>query len=406
MVRWVIFFVFAFLVEWYTFQAVRTAFDNKWITRGYLLISLIAFSYLVYSFTKFDRTVGQNGQTLITLGLFLLIYIPKLIVAFFLLGEDVLRVFVGTYQYFTQSKTSTAFLPGRRRFLSLLALGTAAVPFSSLIYGIFQGRYNFKVIRQQLFFNDLPKEFDGFTLLHISDIHSGSFDNPDKIKYGIDLINEQDFDALVFTGDMVNTHASEMEDWYEIFSGIKSPEFGKYSVLGNHDYGEYVDWPSAEHKLANFEAIKNIHPKIGFNLLLNEHVKLKKKNAEINLVGVENWGRGFKQVGDLNKASNNLNPDDFKILLSHDPSHWDLEVKNHPLNFQLTLCGHTHGMQFGIEIPGFIKWSPVQYVYKYWAGLYEELGRFVYVNRGFGYHAYPGRVGIWPEITLIELKKK
>lgn len=404
--RWIIFFVFAVIVEWYSYQAVRTAFDNKWVQRFYLLVSLVALAYIIYSFTKFDRSQGQTSQTLITLGLFLLIYIPKLVISIFLLGEDILRVFVGVYQQMTQTNTSSTFLPGRRRFLSTLALGIAAIPFASIVYGIFQGRFNFRVIRQQIFFDDLPEEFDGFTLMQLSDIHSGSFDNREKIQYGIDLVNEQKFDLLLFTGDIVNTHAREMDLWMEMFSKIKTPEFGKYSVLGNHDYGEYVDWPSENDKLENFEAIKAIHPKLGFKLLLNEFLKIRKGNAEINLVGVENWGRGFKQVGDLKKASSGLSKEDFKILMSHDPSHWELEVKKHPLNFQLTLSGHTHGMQFGIEIPGVFKWSPVQYVYKQWAGLYQEFGRYVYVNRGFGYHAYPGRVGIWPEITLIELKKK
>lgn len=404
--RWIFFLIIALVVEWYAYQAVRTVFENRWVTRLYILFSVFAFAYLVYSFNKFDRTAGQTSQTLFTLGVFLLVYIPKLIIALFLVGEDILRIFVGTYQYFTQPRENSAFMPGRRRVLSMLAMGIAAIPFTSLLYGIFQGRYNFKVIRQTLFFKDLPEEFDGFTIMHISDIHCGSFDNPDKIKYGIDLINEQDFDTIVFTGDLVNTHASEMDDWLDMFSEIKSPRFGKYSVLGNHDYGEYVEWPTPAAKAGNFEGIKSIHPKIGFNLLLNENVKLKKGNAEINLVGVENWGRGFKQLGDIRKASVGLGPEDFKILLTHDPSHWDMQVKSHPMNFQLTLCGHTHGMQFGIEIPGFVKWSPVQYVYKYWAGLYRELGRYIYVNRGFGYHAYPGRVGIWPEITLIELRKE
>ncbi|SMC68068.1 hypothetical protein SAMN06296427_105278 [Moheibacter sediminis] len=404
--RWLLFFLFAVIVEWYSFQAVRTAFDNKWIQRIYLLFSFVALAYIIYSFTKFDRNTGQNANTLFTLGLFLLIYIPKLVISLFLLGEDILRLFVGTYQHFTQSKPAEAFLPERRRFLSTLALGIAAIPFASIIYGIFQGRYNYKVIKQQVFFDDLPDEFDGFTLMQLSDIHSGSFDNPEKIKYGIDLINEQDFDLFVFTGDLVNTHGSEMDNWVELFSLIKKPEFGKYSVLGNHDYGEYVIWPSDNDKTLNFEYIKGIHPKIGFNLLLNQNVKIKKGNSKISLIGVENWGKGFKQAGDLKKASEGLNKEDFKILLSHDPSHWDLEVKEHPLNYHLTLSGHTHGMQFGIEIPGVFKWSPVQYVYRYWAGLYENASRYIYVNRGFGYHAYPGRVGIWPEITLIELKKK
>jgi len=406
MLRWFLFFFFASILEWYSYQAVRTSFDNKWVQRIYLVVSLLAFLFLVYSFMKFDRSNGQNHQTLVTLGLFLLIYIPKLFIAIFLLTEDVFRLFIGAYQYFSHTETSSNFFPSRRKFISRSALALAAIPFSSIIYGIFQGRFNYKVIKQPIFFDDLPDEFDGFTLMQLSDIHSGSFDHPEKIQYGIDLINEQNFDLLVFTGDIVNTHANEMDGWYEMFSKIKNPEFGKYSILGNHDYGEYVDWPSESAKQANFEAIKAIHPKIGFNLLLNENVKLKKGNSELNLIGVENWGRGFKQAGDLKKASEGLTQKDFKILLSHDPSHFDLEVKEHPLNYHLTLSGHTHGMQFGIEIPGVFKWSPVQYVYRYWAGLYENLGRYIYVNRGFGYHAYPGRVGIWPEITLIELKKK
>lgn len=404
--RWLIFLVFAVIVEWYSFQAVRTAFDNKWIQRIYLLFSFLALAYIVYSFTKFDRNVGQNANTLFTLGLALLIYVPKLLISIFLLAEDFLRIFVGIYQYLTQTKPSESFLPERRKFLSTLALGIAAIPFTSIIYGIFQGRYNYRVIKQKVFFDDLPEEFDGFTLMQLSDIHSGSFDNPEKIKYGIDLINEQDFDLFVFTGDLVNTHGTEMDNWVELFSMIKQPKFGKYSVLGNHDYGEYVTWPSDRDKILNFDYIKGIHPKIGFNLLLNQNVKIKKGNAEISLIGVENWGKGFKKAGDLKKASEGLNKEDFKILLSHDPSHWDLEVKDHPLNYHLTLSGHTHGMQFGIEIPGVFKWSPAQYVYRFWAGLYENASRYIYVNRGFGYHAYPGRVGIWPEITLIELKKK
>lgn len=406
MKRWIFFLIFAVIVEFYAYQAVKTAFDNKWVQRIYLLVSFFALAFLIYSFLKFDRNVGQTSQTLITLGLFLLIYIPKLFLTLLLLTEDIFRLFIGAYQYFSHSETSSGFLPERRKFISQISLAIAAIPFSSLIYGIFQGRYNYKVIKQQVFFDDLPEEFEGFTLMQLSDIHSGSFDNPEKIKYGIDLINQQDFDLLVFTGDLVNTHGSEMDNWVELFSLIKNPEFGKYSVLGNHDYGEYVTWPSDRDKILNFDYIKGIHPKIGFNLLLNQNVKLKKGNSEISLIGVENWGRGFKQAGDLKKASEGLNKEDFKILLSHDPSHWDLEVKDHPLNYHLTLSGHTHGMQFGIEIPGFLKWSPVQYVYRFWAGLYENTSRFLYVNRGFGYHAYPGRVGIWPEITLIELKKK
>ena len=210
---------------------------------------------------------------------------------------------------------------------------------------------------------------------------------------------------ILFTGDMVNTHATEMDPWIDTFKGIHNPKFGKYSVLGNHDYGEYVNWPSQQTKIQNFENIKAIHNKIDFKLLLNEHVKIKKDNQELAIVGVENWGRKFGERGDLNLASKGLTKEDFKIVMSHDPSHWDEKIQHDDNHYHLTLSGHTHGFQFGIEIPGWIKWSPVQYVYKQWAGLYENAGRYIYVNRGFGFHAYPGRVGIMPEITVIELKK-
>jgi predicted MPP superfamily phosphohydrolase len=275
----------------------------------------------------------------------------------------------------------------------------------SLIYGILEGKYNFKVIKQAIYFPDLPEAFDGFTITQISDVHSGSFDNPEKISHAIDLVNEQNSDLILFTGDIVNTHAKEMHPWIETFNKIKKHEYGKYSVLGNHDYGEYVTWPTQADKDKNFEDIKKSYGQIGFSLLLNEHTFIEKDDDRIALVGVENWGRNFKQAGDLNKASHNLTKEDFKILMSHDPSHWESEIKEHPKNFHLTLSGHTHGMQFGIEIPGYFKWSLAQYIYKQWAGLYENVGRYVYVNRGFGFHAYPGRVGIMPEITVIELKK-
>lgn len=403
--RWIFLLVFVVLLELYAFQAVKTVTKVRWVQITYVLISVSAVIFIFYQFSKFDRTVGQTPMFMLTIGVLLLVLIPKLLVSFFMLLEDVLRLLVGTKNYFGKYDNEAAFLPERRQFVSRIALGIAAIPFLSLIYGMTVGKYNFKVLRQTLFFPDLPDSFDGFTITQISDIHSGSFDNPEKISYAIDLINEQNSDLLLFTGDIVNTHATEMHPWIETFSKIQNHEFGKYSILGNHDYGEYVDWKSAEAKDKNFEDIKDLHRQIDFKLLLNENVKIKKGADEIAVVGVENWGIKFKKVGDLNKASENLNKEDFKILMSHDPSHWDAEVKEHPKHFHLTLSGHTHGFQFGIEIPGFFKWSPVEYVYKQWAGLYENLGRYIYVNRGFGFHAYPGRVGIMPEITVIELKK-
>lgn len=400
----IIFFILA-LVEVYSFQAIKTITRSKPILLVYLVVSISAILFIVYQFTKFDRSVGQTKMTMITLGLLLIVLIPKLILTFFMLLEDVFRVFSGIITHFVGDKDNGDFLPERRKFISQLALTLAAIPFTSLLYGMTKGKYNFKVIHQPIFYPDLLDDFDGFKITQISDVHSGSFDDEEKIKYAIDLINQQEADMILFTGDIVNTHATEMHPWIEIFKGIKSYPFGKYSVLGNHDYGEYVTWSSQKEKDENFQAIKNLYGQIDFKLLLNEHTKIKKGNSEIALIGVENWGKNFKQAGDLNKASEGLTKEDFKILMSHDPSHWEYEVKNHEKHFHLTLSGHTHGLQFGIEIPGFFKWSPVEYVYKQWAGLYENLGRYVYVNRGFGFHAYPGRVGIMPEITVFELKK-
>lgn len=405
MIRLLFFIAFVLLIEVYAFQAFRTLSKIKWVQYSYVLLSILILAFIVYSFTQFNRSVGQTPKTLFTLGLVLIVYIPKIILTLVMFGEDFYRIISGTISHFLGNTNQSSFLPERRKFVSQIALGVAAVPFLSLLYGMTKGKYNFKVIKQTLFFSDLPDSFDGTTITHISDIHSGSFDNPEKIQYAVDLINEQNSDMVLFTGDIVNTHATEMHPWVDTFKKIHNPKFGKYSVLGNHDYGEYIDWPTEKEKVDNFEAIKDLHRQIDFKLLMNENVKLKNGTDEIAVVGVENWGKSFKKAGDLVKASNGLNQNDFKILMSHDPSHWEYEVKNHEQNFHLTLSGHTHGLQFGIEIPGFMKWSPVQYVYKQWAGLYENLGRYVYVNRGFGFHAYPGRVGIWPEITVIELKK-
>lgn len=406
-IRFIIICGLFLFIEFYSFQAVRTLIKLRWLLISYQIISLLLFIFVIYSFTQFDRSVGQTKQTMFTMGLMLLVYVPKIVITLVLLGEDIFRAGVGIVNYFIENPNTTtnSVIPSRRKFVSQLAVGLAAVPFLSLIYGIFEGRYNYKVFKQTVFFPDLPDAFDGFRITQISDVHSGSFDNPEKISYAIDLVNEQNSDMILFTGDIVNTHATEMHPWLETFNKIKEPKYGKYSVLGNHDYGEYVTWPSEEKKEENFEAIKKLYGQIGFQLLLNEHTYIQKGDDKIALVGVENWGHNFKKAGDLNKASQNVHQDDFKVLMSHDPSHWEYEIKNHSKNFHLTLSGHTHGMQFGIEIPGYFKWSLAQYVYKQWAGLYENAGRYVYVNRGFGFHAYPGRVGIMPEITVIELKK-
>jgi hypothetical protein len=403
--RLLVFLLVFAIIETYAFQAFKTLVKNKTFLWAYAVLSLVLLLYIIYGFTQFDRSVGQTPSSLRTMGLMLLVYVPKILITLILLGEDVFRILIGVVNHFVDYNNEATFLPSRRKFVSQVGLGLAAIPFLSLIYGIFEGKYNFKVIKQAIFFPDLPDAFDGFTITQISDVHSGSFDNPDKIEYAIDLINQQKTDLILFTGDIVNTHAKEMHPWITTFNKIENHPFGKYAVLGNHDYGEYVTWKTKEEKAENFEAIKELYGQIGFNLLLNEHTFIEKEGQKIALVGVENWGHNFKQAGDLNKAGAGLTKNDFKILMSHDPSHWEHVVKSDPNHYHLTLSGHTHGMQFGIEIPGYFKWSLAQYVYKQWAGLYENLGRYVYVNRGFGFHAYPGRVGIMPEITVIQLKK-
>jgi predicted MPP superfamily phosphohydrolase len=284
-------------------------------------------------------------------------------------------------------------------------MGIAAIPFISILYGITKGKYNFKVLKYTLYFDDLPTAFDGYQISQISDIHSGSFDNKEKIKYAVDLVNDQASDVIMFTGDLVNSESKEMRPWQSTFSKLKASD-GVFSILGNHDYGDYTRWPSDQAKAENFQELLDIQKEMGFDLLRNESRFIEKEGERLAIIGVENWGKGFKQKGDLALASSKVDSNDFKILLSHDPSHWQYEVVKDPNHYHLTLSGHTHGMQFGIEIPGIIKWSPIKWRYKYWAGIYEKAGQYINVNRGFGFLAFPGRVGIWPEISVITLKKR
>lgn len=400
--RWIIFVIIYIVLDLYAYQAFKTITRHSWIYFIYLALSLGVLGYLLYQFNVPEKE-GLTGARSYAIGFFLAFFVPKLILFILLFGEDLVRLVVSGFQKL--ARTNEAYsLPSRRKFVSQIALGIAAIPFASLLYGMYQGRYNYKVLKYVLHFDDLPEAFDGYRITQISDIHSGSFDNAEKIKYGIDLINEQQSDAIMFTGDLVNNTASEMQPWKKMFASLSAPD-GVYSVLGNHDYGDYVNWESAAAKKANLDDLKNVHREMGWNLLLDDHKKVTRGNDSIAIVGVENWGAGFKQVGDLNKAAQGLSEEEFKILLSHDPSHWQEKVKKDNKKFHITLSGHTHGMQFGIEIPGWFKWSPVQYRYEHWAGIYEEAGRFLNVNRGFGFLAYPGRVGIWPEVSVIELRK-
>lgn len=391
----------------YGFQAFRTLVRNPYIQVIYGLAFIGVLVNLYLQFNHFDRSEGINTGMGVAVGLFLAFAALGLCSGFFMLMEDVFRVVRwGISKITTTAELSAGNFPSRRKFVSQIALGLASVPFLSLLYGMYKGKYDYRVLSYTLEFEDLPDAFDGYRLTQISDIHSGSLDNKKKIEYVVDLINKQESDVVLFTGDLVNNVASEMYPWKETFGKIKAKD-GTFSVLGNHDYGDYADWSSEADKNANLEELKQIQKDMGFDLLLNENRFLEKDGQRIALIGVENWGEGgFKKAGDLESAIKDVKASDFKILMSHDPSHWEHQVINHPYHYHLTLSGHTHGMQFGVEIPGMVRWSPVQYRYKYWAGIYEVAGQYINVNRGLGFIGYPGRVGIWPEVSVIELRKK
>ncbi|SDE02797.1 hypothetical protein SAMN05216464_103386 [Mucilaginibacter pineti] len=374
----------------YFFQAVKTLTDNPFIHTAYRLIDFILIGGMIA--VIFLRRSGKTAQSLIAalMAFMLLTFVPRLFSLPVLLIEDITRFFRG--------------IPMRALWVSELTMALAAVIFLVVLFGITRGRHFYRVRRETLFFPDLPEAFDGFTITQLSDIHSGSFSSNTGVQKGLDLVNAQASDLVLFTGDLVNNKASEMDRWITAFSKLTAA-YGKFSVLGNHDYGDYVRWESETEKQDNLVRLKQVHGDIGFRLLLNQFISIKKDGQAINLIGVENWGKGgFHKYGDLGKAAAGLPEDSFNILMSHDPSHWDAVTLGHHQHIHLTLAGHTHGMQFGIELFGF-KWSPIKYIYKQWAGLYEQAGKYLYVNRGFGFLGLKGRIGMWPEVAVITLKR-
>ena len=374
----------------YFYQAVQTLVSSSALLWCYWLIDLLVMGGIVA--VIFGQRGSRLQQTLIgwLMGLMLLTFIPRLFSLPFLIVEDITRLFRG--------------FPPRTFWVSELTLATAAVLFLIVLFGITRGRHFYRVRRETIYFPDLPEAFDGFTITQITDVHSGSFTNPVGVQKGLDLVNAQHSDVILFTGDLVNNQASEMARWVPAFAALKAP-MGKFSVLGNHDYGDYIQWETPEAKRANLARLKQVHAEIGFRLLLDEAITLQRGGQSITLLGVENWGKGgFHQYGDLKKATAGVPDDTFKILMSHDPSHWEGVTLAHHQRIHLTLSGHTHGMQFGIDLFGF-KWSPIKYVYKQWLGLYKNQGRFLYVNRGFGFIGLKGRIGMWPEVAVITLKR-
>jgi uncharacterized protein len=333
-------------------------------------------------------------------------FFAKVLASVFFLVDDLRRLvqWAVTKIFFRNTEGESEVSEGISRsvFLSWLGIGIGGTLISSLIYG-FSNKYNYHIRHIPLSYSNLPPAFKGLKIAQISDIHSGSFDNKKAVEKGVQRILDLNPDLILFTGDLINDRATEMFGYEEVFAKLKAP-LGVFSTLGNHDYGDYVKWPTDEARDQNIENLKKIQTGMGWRLLMNEHVVLEKDGQEIALIGIENWSAKarFPKHGKMSEAYPGAEKYPFKILMSHDPSHWDAEVKPKYGDIDLTLAGHTHGMQFGIEIPGF-RWSPVKYVYDEWAGLYESGKQKLYVNRGFGFIGYPGRVGILPEITLIEL---
>ena len=394
-------FIIYFLLTFYASRSLKTLKVPRWVEWLFWLITIGVVIHLLYHWFCRGKVVWSAPQQYAIAGLLTWLIIC-LFVTLPLLLEDITRLIKAIFR----KPTNAPRIPSRRKFVSTLGWGLAAIPFASILYSIFKGKYNYKVWKYTLYFDNLPKAFDGYRITQISDIHCGSFDNYEKIRYGVDLINSQKSDVILFTGDLVNNLANEVHNWKSLFATLQAPD-GVFSIMGNHDYGDYSSWETPEAKQQNLEHLFQLQKQMGWQLLLNEHCYLERNGEKIALIGVENWGHGrFSKYGDLNKAMEGVNTEDFKILMSHDPTHWQEVVLPENKDIQLTLSGHTHGMQCGIEIPGWLKWSPSQYIYKDWGGIYEEGGKYLNVNRGFGYHAFPGRLGVWPEITVIELKTK
>lgn len=409
---WLLMAGFMILLDFYVFQVVRSVsqaagpktrsviFISYWTLSILALLVLFLLPYL--NLGNYSRT-ARSIVFAVIIGLF----IAKLVAAVVFLIDDIRRGIQWIVGKTFFRNTEGEQIQGGERisrsaFLNWLGIAVGGSLFGSLLYG-FSNKYNYHVKKIKLQYPNLPPAFKGLKVVQLSDIHSGSFTNKEAVMKGVEKVMSLQPDLILFTGDLVNNEAKEMADYMDVFNKLNAP-MGVYSVLGNHDYGDYVQWENKEAKKANLESLKKLQGELGWKLLMNEHVVLDRNGEKIALIGIENWSNKarFPKYGDLKKAYAGTEDISFKILMSHDPSHWDAEVRPHYNDIDLMLSGHTHGMQFGVEIP-WLKWSPVQYVYRQWAGLYENEKQKLYVNRGFGFIGYPGRVGILPEITVFHL---
>lgn len=414
------------ILDYYGYQAFKTVGGkHKWVKWAYLGVHFIVYGCMMVLIANGRDTPRAFATTFFSV--WVTLYLPKIFIAIPLIGEDIYRIYgwirkklpsfnnssedltngeIISREVIPGSPTDTAITTNkisRKKFISQLALGAASVPFIGTLYGVTLGKYDYRVRRVKVPIKDLPKSFEGLTITHISDIHTGSFENKAAVWRGIEMINEQNSDLIFFTGDLVNSRIDEVKEYEDIFSALTAPQ-GVYSSLGNHDYGNYEDWSSDQEKKDHFKKLTDKHGEFGWNLLMNENHQIVRGEDRLAILGVENWGKSryFPKKGDLTKASQGVENAHVKLLLSHDPTHWSEQVRKDFKDIDVTFSGHTHGFQFGVEIPG-VKWSPAQYMYKHWAGLYEEENQYLYVNRGFGYLGFSGRIGIWPEITVVEL---
>ncbi|MBN4072722.1 metallophosphoesterase [Crocinitomix catalasitica] len=407
MSRFVIFLIIVILVlaalELYAYYGLKSRWNNwsPWLrmTARISFFTLLGISVssliIMFGFGGFGKVLRNFFFAFVMINLF-----TKLVFCIFLLGDDGRRLFIWIKESFGTSTRAAGEGISRSDFMLKAGMAAAAIPLVSYTYGMISGAYNYKVRKETVKLPNLPQSFDGLKIVQISDIHSGSFYDYDAVNRGVDMILEQNADVIFFTGDLVNDSADEMDDYMDIFSRLEAP-MGVFSIFGNHDYGDYRTWESEEAKAKNFERLKEVHAELGWRLLLDEHVYLERGKDKICLIGVENWGAGFHQHGDLAKAYQG-SEGPVKLLLSHDPTHWDEQVRKYYQDIDITFSGHTHGAQMGIETGGF-KWSPISLRYKKWAGLYQEENQYLYVNRGYGFIGYPGRIGILPEITVMEI---
>ena len=407
-----LFFAFIVLIDYYAFQAIKAAFSSsspgfqKGLKIVYFSITgLVLLSLLIYNFGNPDG-IGKHARTFLLSFVFINV-LAKTLVAVFVLIDDLQRGVRWIVKRLSNPEELSSGSEGisRSKFLATTGIIVAAAPVVSLSWGIISGAHDYRVRRIKVPIKNLPKSLEGLRIGQLSDIHSGSFWNKTAVKGGVELFEKEKVDLAIFTGDLVNNKATEMQEWGNIFEKVKAP-LGVYSVFGNHDYGDYAEWSSAQKKKDNLKDLALIHKQMGWDLLINEHRVLEIQGEKLGLVGVENWSAKsrFPKYGKLNEALQDMEETATTILLSPDPSHWQAEVVGQNPRIDLTLSGHTHGMQFGVDIPGF-KWSPVQYIYDEWAGLYKSSDQYLYVNRGFGYIGYPGRVGILPEISILTLER-